>query len=50
MNKENGESCKQRKKIHKINKSFSLAMKFGGSLLDFRDENDRVCCWQDVLC
>ena len=33
---------KEKKYIKEIKVS-SLAMKFGGSLLDFRDENDRMC-------
>ena len=48
MNKENGESCKQGKKIHKRNKSFFLAIKFDESLLDLRDEKVRMCCSVDV--
>ena len=49
MNKENGESCKQRKKkyIKEIKISF-LTMKFDESLLDLRDENDRICCCVDI--
>ena len=38
---------KEKKNIKEI-KFSSLAMKFGSSLLDFRDENDKMCCCVNV--
>ena len=39
---------KEKKYIKEI-KISSLAMKFGGSLLDFRDENGKMCCCTNVF-
>jgi hypothetical protein len=36
--------------VNKEKKVSSLPMKFGGSLLDFRDENSRICCCVNVCC
>ena len=51
MTKENGGSCKQRRYIYiyiKEIKISSMSTKFDGNLLDFRDENGRMCCCVDV--
>ena len=47
-NKKIEKFVKREKKYIKEIKVSSLAMKFGGSLLDFRDENGRICFYVNV--